>query len=64
MRSFSFLMPQEIAFSNAFDEIKVGIFPTLQKSESYSVIINSQSSSELSFLFLTNQGLTLKFFYF
>ena len=40
------------------------LFPTLQKSESYSVIINSQSSVELSFLFLEKQGLTLKSFYF
>lgn len=51
----------EIAFSNAFDEIWISFF-TLQKSESYSVIINSQSFIELSFLFPNKAGINLKFF--
>lgn len=40
------------------------LFPTLQKSESYSVIINSQSSVELSFLLIEKLGLNAKSFYF
>lgn len=40
------------------------IFSTLQKSESYSVIINSQSSVELLFLLLEKQGLNAKYFHF
>lgn len=36
------------------------LFPTLQKSESYSVIINSQSSVELAFLLGEKQALNAK----